>query len=61
MGINNQREYVADLQIGSTDRGMVRLFFVVEQKEYTLDFSPEEALEIAEEIRIAADKASQVL
>ncbi len=53
MGINKESEVEANLQIGPTDQGMVRL---IEGSgiEVPLDFEPEEAEEIAEEIRAAA-------
>ncbi|MBV1865231.1 MAG: hypothetical protein KUG74_12485 [Rhodobacteraceae bacterium] len=54
MGINKQRELEANLQIGPTSEGMVRLFIEAEGVEVPLDFEPEEAEEIAEEIRAAA-------
>ena len=54
MGINKQSEIAANLQIGPTDQGMVRLFIEAENLEIPLDFEPEEAEEIAEELRAAA-------
>ena len=54
MGINDETDAEANLQIGPTDRGMVRLFVESDGKEITMDFEPEEAMEIAEEIRAAA-------
>ena len=47
----------ADLQIGPTNLGMVRLIIIQNGRELNLDFDPEEADEIAEEIVIAAKKA----
>ena len=58
MGINTQRDVEANLQIGPTDSGMVRIF--VEGVEIPMDFDPEEAEEIAEEIRAAAKAAQSV-
>ncbi len=54
MGINKQSNIEANLQIGPTSEGMVRLFIEAEGVEIPLDFDPEEADEIAEEIRAAA-------
>ena len=54
MGINDEREIEANLQIGPTDAGMVRLFIEATGIEIPMDFEPEEAEEIAEEIRAAA-------
>ncbi len=57
MGINTERDIEANLQIGPTDSGMVRLFVEAEGMEIPMDFSPEEAEEIAAEI-VAAAKAA---
>ena len=57
MGINSEVEIEANLQIGPTSDGMVRLFIEGKDIEIPLDFDPEEAEEIAEEIRAAAAKA----
>ena len=54
MGINSEVEIEANLQIGPTSDGMVRLFIEAKGIEVPLDFDPEEADEIAEEIRSAA-------
>ncbi|HAV09027.1 MAG TPA: hypothetical protein DCX13_09145, partial [Rhodobacteraceae bacterium] len=54
MGINSERDVEANLQIGPTDRGMVRLFIEAQGIEVPMDFEPEEAEEIAEEIMAAA-------
>jgi len=54
MGINKQSNTEANLQIGPTSEGMVRLFIEAEGVEIPLDFEPEEAEEIAEEIKAAA-------
>ncbi|MCB1340522.1 MAG: hypothetical protein KDK24_05545 [Pseudooceanicola sp.] len=54
MGINTERDMEANLQIGPTDKGMVRLFIEAQGVEIPMDFDPEEAEEIAEEIRAAA-------
>ncbi len=57
MGINTEREIEANLQIGPTDAGMVRLFVEANGVEVPMDFDPDEAEEIAQEI-IAAAKAA---
>lgn len=54
MGINTEREIEANLQIGPTDKGMVRIFVESQGIEVPMDFDPDEAEEIAEEIRAAA-------
>lgn len=60
MGINDEREVEANLQIGPTDRGMVRLFVEGAGAEIPMDFDPAEAEEIAEEIKAAAAAARAV-
>lgn len=60
MGINKQSEVAANLQIGPTDLGMVRLFIEAGDFELPLDFEPEEAEEIADELRAAAVRARAV-
>jgi hypothetical protein len=58
MGINKQSEISANLQIGPTSMGMVRIYVEADGGiELPLDFEPEEALEIAEELRAAAEAA----
>ena len=57
MGIDTERDIEANMQIGPTDKGMVRLFIEVQGIEVPMDFDPEEADEIAEEIRAAANAA----
>jgi hypothetical protein len=57
MGINSEVEVEANLQIGPTSEGMVRLFIEAKGIEVPLDFDPDEAEEIAEEIRSAAAAA----
>lgn len=57
MGINDEKDIEAGLQIGPTDQGMVRLFVIGETFEIPMDFDPEEAEEIAEELRAAAATA----
>jgi hypothetical protein len=60
MGINDERDLEANMQIGPTDLGMVRLFITSGTVEVPMDFDPEEAEEIAEEIRAAAAAARAV-
>ena len=60
MGINTERDIEANLQIGPTDLGMVRLFVLADGIEIPMDFSPEEADEIAEEIKLAAQGARKL-
>ena len=57
MGINTERDIEANLQIGPTDQGMVRLFIEGQGIEVPMDFEPEEARDIAEEIMAAAKAA----
>ncbi|MEN8894307.1 DUF6324 family protein [Planktotalea arctica] len=57
MGINTERDVEANMQIGPTDAGMVRIFIEGDGIEIPMDFDPEEAEEIAEEIRAAASRA----
>lgn len=60
MGINTESDMVANLQIGPTDQGMVRIFVEAEGAEVPMDFDPQEAIEIAEEIMAAAQQAKAV-
>ena len=60
MGINNERDLEANMQIGPTDQGMVRIFIESQGIEVPMDFEPDEAEEIAEEIRAAAMAARTV-
>jgi ArsR family metal-binding transcriptional regulator len=58
MSINKQSDIVANIQIGPTDQGMVRIYIEAEGGvELPLDFDADEAEEIAEELRAAADVA----
>lgn len=58
MGINTERDIEANLQIGPTDAGMVRLFIEGNGVEIPMDFTPDEAIEIAEEIMAAAHRVA---
>lgn len=60
MGINTERDIQANLQIGPTDHGMVRLFIEADGVEIPMDFEPEEAEEIADEI-LAAVQAARIV
>lgn len=60
MGINTERDIEANLQIGPTDKGFVRVFIEAGGMEIPMDFDPEEAEEIAEEIRAAAATARKL-
>ncbi|PIV76059.1 MAG: hypothetical protein COW55_03060 [Rhodobacteraceae bacterium CG17_big_fil_post_rev_8_21_14_2_50_65_11] len=55
MGIDSESEIAANLQIGPTTLGMVRIYIEAEGVDLPLDFDPDEALEIAEELRAAAE------
>ena len=58
MGIDKQSEVAANIQIGPTDQGMVRIYIEADDgTELPMDFDPEEALDIAEELRAAAEAA----
>jgi Family of unknown function (DUF6324) len=60
MGIDKQSDIAANIQIGPTSLGMVRIYIEAEGVELPLDFDPEEAEEIAEELRAAAERARQM-
>lgn len=57
MGIDKQSDIAANLQIGPTSLGMVRIYIEAEGMDLPLDFDPEEAEEIAEELLAAAQAA----
>ncbi|WP_031552782.1 DUF6324 family protein [Parvularcula oceani] len=57
MPLNTQSDEGADLQIGATDQGMVRLYLFSSQIDMPLDFDPEDAEAIAEELLAAAKAA----
>ena len=57
MGINSEKDIEANLQIGPTSLGMVRIYVAGDGIDIPMDFEPEEAEEIAEEIRAAAARA----
>ena len=58
MGIDTERDIEANLQIGPTDKGMIRLFIEAQGIEIPMDFTPDEATEIADEIMAAVRHAS---
>lgn len=61
MGIDKQSDIAANIQIGPTDHGMVRIYVEAEGGiELPLDFDPDEAEEIAEELRAAAEAARSI-
>ncbi|WP_208349145.1 DUF6324 family protein [Pseudaestuariivita rosea] len=60
MGINSEKDVEANLQIGPTDVGMVRIYVEADGAEIPMDFDADEAEEIAEEI-IAAAKAARAI
>jgi len=47
----------SNLQIGPTDQGMVRIYVSAGALEIPMDFDPDEADEIAEEIKASAAAA----
>lgn len=57
MGIDTERDIEANLQIGPTDKGMVRIYVEADGAEIPMDFAPNDAEEIAEEIVAAANRA----
>lgn len=57
MSIDKQSDIAANLQIGPTTLGMVRLYIEAEGIELPLDFDPDEADEIADELKAAAARA----
>ena len=61
MGIDTERDIEANLQIGPTDKGMVRLYIEATGGiEIPMDFEPDEARDIAEELLAAAKAAEAV-
>ncbi|MEO0819840.1 MAG: DUF6324 family protein [Pseudomonadota bacterium] len=57
MGIDTETDLQATLTIGPTSNGMVRIYVEADGLELPMDFFPDEALEIAEELRASAEKA----
>lgn len=60
MGINSDSDISANLQIGPTTLGMVRIYLEGDGLDLPLDFDPDEAEEIAEELRAAAAAARKM-
>ena len=60
MGIDKESEFEANLQVGPTTLGMVRIFVEGDGLEIPMDFDPDEADEIADEIKAAAGRARVV-
>ncbi|MDJ0857592.1 MAG: DUF6324 family protein [Dinoroseobacter sp.] len=60
MSINKESDIAANLQIGPTTLGMVRIYIEADGVEIPLDFDPDEADEIAEEIKAAAARARKI-
>jgi hypothetical protein len=58
--MNTPSEAEADLQVGPTDRGMVRIFINGPEVDLPLDFDPDDAEAIAEELRAAAKAAREM-
>tara|TARA_Y100000746_G_C15344423_1_gene383208 strand:+ start:205 stop:405 length:201 start_codon:yes stop_codon:yes gene_type:complete len=54
MSINDQSNVSANLSIGPTSLGMVRIYIEGKKISIPLDFDPEEAIEIADELKSAA-------
>lgn len=57
MGINSDSDLDTSLQIGPTSEGMVRIYVSGDGVDLPMDFDPEDAEEIAEELRAAAAQA----
>jgi len=60
MGINKESDVEANLQIGPTDQGMVRIYVESQGVQIPMDFSPEDAEDIAAEIIAAAKGAASL-
>lgn len=54
MSINSESDIITNMQIGPTSEGMVRIYIEAEGIDLPMDFTAEEALEIAEELTVAA-------
>ncbi|MEM9233770.1 MAG: DUF6324 family protein [Pseudomonadota bacterium] len=57
MGLNTPTDIAADLVVGPTDQGMVRIYITGDNVDIPLDFDPEDAEAIAEELTAAAASA----
>ncbi len=60
MGIDKESDIAANLQIGPTTLGMVRIYVEGNGIDLPMDFEPDEAREIAEEI-LAAVKSAEAM
>ena len=60
MGINSESDIDTNLQIGPTSEGMVRIYVSGDGVDLPMDFEPDDADEIAEELRAAAQRARGV-
>lgn len=60
MGLNTEANVEADLQVGPTDHGMVRIYLHGPGVDLPLDFDPDDAEAIAEELRAAAATARRI-
>ncbi len=60
MSINSESNISANLQVDPTDQGMVRIYVEAEGVDLPLDFDPDEAVEIAEELMAAAEAVRQI-
>ncbi len=56
MGINDEKDIIADLAIAPTSLGMVRIFISTDSIEIPMDFSPDEVREIADELIATANQ-----
>lgn len=59
-GINKESDIIADIQIGPTDQGKVRIFVTSNKIEIPMDFSPDEAINIADELKASAETAKNI-
>lgn len=60
MGIDKETDISANLQIGPTTLGMVRIYIEGDGVDLPMDFDPEEAEDIAEDLRAAAAQARKM-
>ena len=61
MGINSNSDIAANLRIGPTTEGMVRLYVEGDSIDLPMDFEPDEAEDIAEELQAAAARARAIV
>ncbi|MEO1041852.1 MAG: DUF6324 family protein [Pseudomonadota bacterium] len=60
MGLNTNSDVAADLQVGATENGMVRIYIHGSGVDLPLDFEPDDAESIADELRAAAAMAREM-